>query len=187
MEVSSSRHKDNSGQSNLRYKLSIIASWFLQFMLKTEEDFHCGENNIQQLRTKKPDYDFLNFAPFYLGRFQWFRSRLGLPHRLQVSSDVEVTSGGLDDVIDGEAFTDFGQGHAGVLVDLEDALKPKAISGHTDVSSKVIVCFQDKWLLQSIQIVLIHRNFLVHNSLECNGWFSCPMTHWLKGFYQLVF
>ena len=52
MEVSSSRHKDNSGQSNLRYKLSIIASWFLQFMLKTEEDFHCGEKNIQQLSTK---------------------------------------------------------------------------------------------------------------------------------------
>ena len=66
-----------------------------------------------------------------------------MPHRLQVRRDVEVTSGGLDDVIDGEAFSDFGQGHAGVLVDLEDALKAKAISGHTDASSKVIGCFRD--------------------------------------------
>ncbi len=51
------------------------------------------------------------------------KRKLGLSHRLEVGSDVEVASGGLDDVVDGKAVADFGQRHAGVLVDLEDPLK----------------------------------------------------------------
>ena len=86
MEVSSSRHKDNSGQSNLRYKLSIIASWFLQFMLKTEEDFHCGEKHILQLRTKKTDHDFLNFAPFLF----WTVSMIPVKVRLASSASGQA-------------------------------------------------------------------------------------------------
>ena len=50
------------------------------------------------------------------------RTRLRLPHRLEVRRDVQVAPGGLDDVIDSKAFANFGQGHAGVLVDLKDAL-----------------------------------------------------------------
>ena len=48
---------------------------------------------------------------------------LSLPHRFEIRRDVELTSGGLDDVIDREPVSDLGQGHPGLLVDFEDSLK----------------------------------------------------------------
>ena len=76
------------------------------------------------VRRKYDLFQFLNSAPFLVSNYGK-RPRLRLPHGLEVRRDVEVASGGLDDVIDGEAFADLGQGHSRVLVDLEYALKPE--------------------------------------------------------------
>jgi hypothetical protein len=48
-----------------------------------------------------------------------------LLHGFKIGRDDELTSGGLDDVIDREPVADFGQGHAGLFIDLKNSLKKK--------------------------------------------------------------
>ncbi len=43
----------------------------------------------------------------------------------KIGRNNELTSGGLDDVIDREPVPDFGQGHAGLFIDFENSLKRK--------------------------------------------------------------
>jgi hypothetical protein len=48
-----------------------------------------------------------------------------LLHGFKIGRDDELTSGGLNDVIDREPVPDFGQGHSGLFIDLKNSLKKK--------------------------------------------------------------